>query len=318
MNIRVIAPSFSSKLISEKNILLAEKRLTTLGHKVSYSSHFLEISEFLTSSVLSRTEDLHSAFADKSIDIVMSVIGGNSAVQLLRTIDWSIIGNSKSSLCGFSDTCVLQNAILAKTGKISYYGPHFSTFANPNFIDFTSEEFARSFKNESAFDLNASEDWGEGIWWEETGEYHSKQDPSKVVLQKGAATGTIVGGELQSFRLLQGTEYMPAFKKMILFLELNPNYSLPDLEKDLESLFYYYKKNSIKGLVFGRFPSNANISLLDLQRMISLKSFLKEIPIIAQASFGHTDPIVTFPIGGVAHISAALSEKTHISVQKNH
>ncbi|CRG03911.1 Uncharacterised protein [Streptococcus pneumoniae] len=47
--------------------------------------------------------------------------------------------------------------------------------------------------------------------------------------------------------------------------------------------------------------------------MIASKPELAHIPIIANASFGHTTPIFTFPIGGRATIISS-KEKTSITI----
>ena len=46
--------------------------------------------------------------------------------------------------------------------------------------------------------------------------------------------------------------------------------------------------------------------------MIASKPELAHIPIIANASFGHTTPIFTFPIGGRAKLF--LTKKRHLSL----
>jgi muramoyltetrapeptide carboxypeptidase LdcA involved in peptidoglycan recycling len=48
----------------------------------------------------------------------------------------------------------------------------------------------------------------------------------------------------------------------------------------------------------------AECTIEDIQDMIASKSELTHIPIIANASFGHTTPIFTFPIGGRAKITS--------------
>ena len=40
------------------------------------------------------------------------------------------------------------------------------------------------------------------------------------------------------------------------------------------------------------------------EMMIKNKEELKDLPVIADADFGHTTPIFTFPIGGMATINA--------------
>ena len=54
----------------------------------------------------------------------------------------------------------------------------------------------------------------------------------------------------------------------------------------------------------------AECTIEDIQEMIASKPELAHIPIIANASFGHTTPIFTFPIGGRATIIS--SKEKHL------
>ncbi len=49
----------------------------------------------------------------------------------------------------------------------------------------------------------------------------------------------------------------------------------------------------------------------DIQEMIDSKPELTHIPVIANANFGHTTPIFTFPIGGRVKM---ISHKTSSSI----
>ena len=40
-----------------------------------------------------------------------------------------------------------------------------------------------------------------------------------MIIQEGEAEGTIIGGNLCTINLLQGTEYMPSLENSILFIE---------------------------------------------------------------------------------------------------
>ncbi len=69
----------------------------------------------------------------------------------------------------------------------------------------------------------------------------------------------------------------------------------------------------VKGIVIGKMQKGAECTIEDMQEMITSKPELVHIPIIANASFGHTTPIFTFPIGGRAQIISS-KEKTSITI----
>ena len=56
-------------------------------------------------------EDLHNAFADKSVKGIITVIGGFNSIQLLEYLDWGVIKNNPKIFCGFSDITALNNAV---------------------------------------------------------------------------------------------------------------------------------------------------------------------------------------------------------------
>lgn len=90
-HIRVIAPSLSMSIISDETLNYATERFNKMGFSISFGNHVMEKDQFGSSSIKSRIADLHDAFKDKSVDAIISIIGGYNCNQLLDYIDWSII-----------------------------------------------------------------------------------------------------------------------------------------------------------------------------------------------------------------------------------
>jgi len=65
--IRIVAPSRSSKILSEDGILLATKRLEEIGLKVTFGAHMDESDLQNSASIASRVEDLHHTFSDPNV-----------------------------------------------------------------------------------------------------------------------------------------------------------------------------------------------------------------------------------------------------------
>jgi len=78
-----------------------------------------------------------------------------------------------------------------------------------------------------------------------------------------------------------------------------------EFDRDLQSLIHQPNFDKVQGMLIGRFEKKFNIDLEKLKFIINTKRELKNIPIIANADFGHTNPIFTFPIGGLCEISAS-------------
>jgi len=65
----------------------------------------------------------------------------------------------------------------------------------------------------------------------------------------------------------------------------------------------------VKGLVIGRFQQGSQMTKAFLRQIITTKKELMKLPVIANVDFGHTLPMITFPIGGTATIIATLQGK---------
>lgn len=305
-HIRVIAPARSLKLLSDDNKKEAVERLKKFGFKLSFGKHVDEIDEFNSSSVESRVEDLHDAFADKKVDAILTVIGGYNSNQLLNRIDYKLISQNPKILCGFSDITALANAITAKTGMITYVGPHFSSWAMKYGFEHSLENFIKCCMEESAFDLVPSKEWSDDPWYLDQEKRDFISNEGCWVLNAGYAVGRIVGGHVRCLNALQGTEYWPSLDDAILVLEEDSEINPPLFDRQLQSLIYQLDFSGVKGILIGRFQKEAKMTKELLWKIISTKKELRNIPIIANIDFGHTTPIFTMPIGGSLEIAANI------------
>jgi len=297
--IRVIAPSCSMSIISEANAEIANNRLKDLGFKVTYGKKVKEVDEFRSSSIQSRVADLHKAFSDKKVKAVFAVIGGFNCNQLLKYIDWNIIKNNPKIFIGFSDTTALQNAIFTKTGLVTYSGPAWSTFGQKLHFDYTMDYFKKCLMTNNLIDIKPSQDWTDDAWYKDQENRKLIKNDGWLIINRGKASGTLLGANLCTFGLLRGTEYFPNLKNSILFLEDDEDGSHnKNFDRDLQSLIHQPTFKGVKGIVIGRFQKGVEVTNEKLIRIIKTKTELKNIPVIANVDFGHTSPIITFPIGG--------------------
>ena len=136
------------------------------------------------------------------------------------------------------------------------------------------------------------------------------------LINPGYATGTVIGGNLCTFNLLQGTEYFPDINNTIILMEednLLGETSLVEFDRNLQSVIDCKSFSNVKGILIGRFQIGSKISIEQLKKVIKSKNELTNIPVIANIDFGHTTPIVTLPIGGTASIEAE-NDKVKITI----
>lgn len=285
-------------------IAKGRKILENLGLRVSFGRHINEMDDFDSTTIAHRIEDLHDAFRDPNVQLILCVRGGWNANQLLRSIDYDLIKCNPKILCGFSDITALATAIFAKTGLVTYCGPNFSTVCRPRQLEYTLDAFRKCLMGKQSFDVQPSKRWtdfgsprtkpraNEGFW----------------ILHEGKAEGLLLGGNLCTLNLLQGTEFMPDFRGSILFLEDDYESAPHTFDRDLQSLLHACGSGNIRGFVIGRFQAKSNMTRSLLEQIIHLKKELEGIPIIANVDFGHSHPMITFPIGG--RVSIAVKNRT--------
>jgi muramoyltetrapeptide carboxypeptidase len=302
--IRVIAPSTSLHLITPAIRAGAEKNLAALGLHVTYAKNCEEMDSFHSSPVAARVADIHAAFADPGVKGILTAIGGYSSNQLLRSLDYDLIRSNPRVLCGFSDITALSTAIHAKTGLVTYSGPHFSTFAMEKGLEYTLEHFRKCLFEPEPFAIPPSQEWSDDRWYQDQENRVFVPNPGYLVINEGQAEGTLLGGNLCTLNLLQGTEYMPSLNDSILLLE-DDDESLPHtFDRDLQSLIHQPGFDGVRGVVIGRFQKRSEMEQELLIQTIRSKPELGKMPVIANADFGHTTPQFTFPVGGTGRLQA--------------
>ena len=305
--IRVIAPSRSLSIISSKNQQIAVDNLKELGLKISIGKYAKEINNFDSSSITSRVFDLHNAFQDKNIKAILTAIGGFNANQLLDYLDFDLIGKNPKIICGYSDITVILNSIFQKTGLLTYYGPHFSTFGVLKGNEYIVEYFKKCLMQSKGYYLSPSSQWSDDEWYLDQNNRKFIHNDGYQVFSEGQSEGTLIGGNLDTFNLLQGTPYFPVVKDAILFIEednLANDYMIAEFDRNLQSLLQVASlKKELRGILIGRFQKKPKMSFKTLEKILKGKN-INNIPIIYNLDFGHTLPMVTLPIGGKVELTA--------------
>ncbi|MCY6484822.1 LD-carboxypeptidase [Clostridium aestuarii] len=302
--IRVIAPARSLSIMNDESKKVAVKTLEDMGFKVTFSKNCEETDEFCSSSIKSRIDDLYEAFLDKNVKAILSVIGGYNSNQLLDYIDFEIIKKNPKIICGYSDITILSNAIYKMTNLITYSGPHFSSFGMKKGIEYTKKYFKKCLIEENEFEVQSSNQWSDDPWYLDQENRAFFENEGYEVINEGTAKGKIIGGNLCTFNLLQGTKYMPDLEDTILFIEDDDLSSPETFDRNLQSLIHQPNFDKVKGIILGKFQLDMKITKEQLYKIIKTKPVCNNIPVIAEVNFGHTTPQITFPIGGEAEIIA--------------
>lgn len=305
--IRIIAPSDSLDNLKKTEIKSAEKFLMMAGYKIEYGKNALKNDQ----SIEARLEDLHQAYSDTKVSMILAATGGFSEVQLLPDINWSLVKKNKKYFIGFSDNTILCNSIYQKTSQVAVYGPNFGGFSDSPWRDEQASWFTKIASASKTFQLNEGERWYDKTYTEAgTNITEHKNVGWWNMGKKLIADGVIVGGHLGCLVQLASLGFMPSLKNKVLVIEVSGDYSPGVFLSQLATIMEFKDVKKLEGLVIGRMPLSTGINRQALERVIGQIPQLTDMPILANVSFGHTSPKFSLPIGGRANINCHKQDPT--------
>ena len=266
--------------------------------------------DWLSASIDERVSDIHSAFADDDVDMVLASIGGDHSAQLLQSLDFDLIASHPKPFCGYSDITVLLHAIHARTGMITFYGPallpEFGEVGGPD------PEVVRHWQTVLGNSVPAGPiprtDW-QAV--ESRGESDLANRPRsrtpgepRTVLRPGTAAGALLPACLPSMRHLIGTPWQPRYDGGILVIEPpEAPYDAELADADLAHLRAAGILDELAGLGVGRTEGWPERQLRQFHESVldACRDF--DYPIITGLECTHSAPLMTFPVGGQAKIS---------------
>jgi muramoyltetrapeptide carboxypeptidase LdcA involved in peptidoglycan recycling len=277
---------------------LINRRFKELGLALTFGGHVDERDDFMSSAISSRVDDLHAAFADPEVDGILTVIGGFNSNELLPNLDWDLIAANPKVFCGFSDITALQNAILARTGLVTFSGPHWSTFGMRDHFELTMEWFVRALFDDGPWECQPARFWTDDAWFLNQDDRTVRENDGWWPIRAGRAEGRLVGGNLCTLNLLQGTANMPPLAGALLMVEDDDATDPATFARDLTSLLQLPDAGALAGLVVGRFQRASAVTRDLLEQILARQPALVGRPVLANADFGHTSPMMTWPVGG--------------------
>lgn len=93
---------------------------------------------------------------------------------------------------------------------------------------------------------------------------------------------------------------MPSLDGALLFVEDDELVDPVTFRRDLFSLLQLPGAARATGLVIGRFQRASRVGRQDLADLVATLPAPRGKPVLGNVDFGHTNPQVTFPIGGRA------------------
>jgi muramoyltetrapeptide carboxypeptidase len=289
--IGIISPASSPDDLTKINS--GVQYLEKLGYRVEVGKNVGLKEGYLAGSDKERLDDLHSMFKNKNVRAILSVRGGYGSGRLLDKIDYNLIKKNPKIFVGYSDINALQAAFYTKTGLVTFSGPMVAVDFHQEVSAFTEEIFWRTITSNKKI-----------------GKLKNPRNEKFYTLNKGRASGRILGGNLSLLVSLMGTEYFPKLKDTILLLE-DINEAPYRIDRMLNQLRLAKQFKQIKGIALGHFvdcvendPSKTTFSLNE----VIVEYFQKQLklPVLYNIKHGHVQDNITIPFGVKCVLNASL------------
>ncbi len=286
--VAVLAPASSAQ---QARIDAGASSLRARGWTLRFAPHARgKHPPYFSGTAKDRLDDLHAAFADPSVDALLTTRGGYGSNYLLAGLDLDLIRRNPKPLFAYSDATALQTYLLDQTGLVAFHAPMLAAdWYLPDGVDLAS---FRAVLGGRLHSYGASE----GL----------------RLLQPGTAEGTLYGGCLSLLTASLGTPYAPRTEGKLLFLE-DVGVKPYQLDRMLRQLVLAGKLRGVPGIVFGEMldcrSSGAPASLLEDAILCALAGFAGPIAIGLRS--GHVSRAnVTLPLGVRARLRASAEAVT--------
>ncbi len=262
------------------------KRLQALGYDVEIDEAALAVSQRFAGDDATRLAAIARAAASGA-DVALISRGGYGLSRLLDAIPYKAVAKAVdrgTRFVGLSDFTAFQNALLAKTGAVTWAGPavgeDFGVEGGPDEI------------MEACFD-DLVRGQGEGTGWRVPARDGDAPALSRI------KQATLWGGNLAMLVHLLGTPYFPAVDKGVLFLEDVGEHPYR-IERMLEQLRHAGVLGRQRAILLGQFTGYKKVPNdrgFGLQTVVERLRGLVKAPVLAGLPFGHVPTKVLLPVG---------------------
>ncbi|WP_265257852.1 S66 peptidase family protein [Verminephrobacter aporrectodeae] len=310
----IIAPSFPSAVWFPRRLAVSLDALRTqLSVQPVLAEHVYKAQTYVSGPINERAIELQKFLESPSISAVFTTLGGFNSNELLPYLDFQTLKNKPKIFVGYSDTTLLQLALTSTCRWVTFSGPallpQFGEY--PEAQPFTVNNLKAILMGDcSDMDLlDAPQRTHEFLDWSADEAYSRARqmqfNPGRQVWRKGQARAPLFGGNIETINFLIGTPWLQWPDEFILFVEATEaEATLPRIQRALVHLKQCGVFERVRGFLFGQCPDACQTAGQTLEEMVLQVLQEYEFPIVAELSFGHSDPMLTLPNGCMANIQA--------------
>ncbi len=268
-NVFIVTPSYLIK--KKRDFTAGIRQLTRLGFHV-LNPQFPQV----LPSPQEKADQIHRAFADPRVDMILALRGGYSAMKSLPYLDFELIKRHPKIIAGFSDLSALLNPIFERTGLMTLHAPMVINLATPT--AFTLKSLVNAVKGYAEKNL--------------------LKGARLKVYNPGSARGILKGGNLITLTALIHTDWEIDTTDAILFLE-DVDEKLHQVDRYLTQWILAGKFKGVKALILGDFRGIRSRQVHD----ILASQMEMDFPVVHCPYIGHVANKITLPIGAEVELN---------------
>ncbi|MBE1489519.1 muramoyltetrapeptide carboxypeptidase LdcA involved in peptidoglycan recycling [Plantactinospora soyae] len=260
-----------------------------------------------------RAGELNAFLGDADIRAVIATIGGHTSSELLPLLDYDALLADPKVIIGYSDITAILLGVYARTGLVTFHGPtalaELGEYPRP--LSGTSAGLVAAVRcGDPVGELRPAREWTEEfLAWDRDDHRPRVTRTSDGWAYRGSrvVTGRLIGGNLDTMAALLGTPYFPDLAGAVLFWETLTT-DLGEIDRLLHQLVRSGVLDDVVGLLVGRtFRGNPGLEA-DVRRLVAERFADPDIPVVTGMDIGHTDPMLTLPIGVRARIDPGAQQ----------
>ena len=252
---------------------------------------------------------------------MLCAIGGNHAHQVVPHLDWNLIRNHPRIFQGYSDMTTLLWAIGRHAGLRTFHGPTLLAELGeyPEVLPLTDRCLRAAWFGDAPLRFKPADNWTDELLdWRTHADLERprrlKPGAGWLTVRPGVAEGPLIAGCLETICWhLKGSADWLDLSGAVLVLEPSENWQVDVtspafIDAHLTDLARLGVFEQIAGLVFGRPYGYRHEDLPVLCELLAEHTAPSGIPVLGNVDCGHTDPMLTLPLGARAHLDAGAHE----------
>lgn len=307
--IGIFSPSMPISVYYPNRFNRAVNFLKQQGIEVVYGNLTNFSDGYRSGDAKQRANEFNELLYNEEVDCILATIGGMNTNSILPYIDYEYIKKNPKLIVGYSDVSALLNAIYAKTGVHTVYGPtlmsafgEIGPLANACFTYFSKLFIEGQILPHVIPKPHAYSD--EHVDWETQSDMKKLYRNQWKTVRSGIVKGRLIISNLGTLAYTYGSEYFPEIKQGdILAIE-----DTMDNPMQVERSYAHLKLcgifDKLGGIIVGKHASYDDLGTKKQPEDLLLEFIENDIPVLAQVDIGHTLPVLSLPIGSIITLDA--------------